>query len=116
MSNSNNTSVNQLFQEYRPAILFLLRFLGIYIIGNIVYGLWIVSYGIVADPITRVVTSNSAFLLNLAGFEVSILMSNVNPKVALQLDGQAVVNVFEGCNAINVSILFVPSCLRIKAH
>ena len=103
-----------LLTEYKPAILFLLRFLGIYILGNIVYGLWIVSYGNLADPITQIVTSNSAFLLNQLGFKASILMSNVKPNVALQLDGQTVVNVYEGCNAINVSILFVAFLFAYK--
>ena len=72
------------------------------------------SYGNLADPITKIVTSNSAFLLNMLGFEASILMSNVNPNVALQLDGKTVVNVYEGCNAINVSILFVAFLFAYK--
>ena len=108
------STITKLFAEYRPAILFLLRFLGIYIIGNIVYGLWILSYGTLADPITQVVTSNSAFLLNLVGFEASALVSSVNPNVALNLDGHTVVNVYEGCNAVNVSVLFVAFLFAYK--
>ena len=107
-------SPNQLLKEYRPAILFLLRFLGIYIIGNILYGLWIVSYGNLADPFTQIVTSNSAWLLNLVGYKASTLMTGQYPNVSLQLSGQTVVNVYEGCNAINVSILFVAFLFAYK--
>jgi exosortase family protein XrtF len=108
------SSTHKLITEYKPAILFLLRFLGIYIIGNIVYGLWIVSYGNVADPITQIVTSNSSWLLNLVGFSASTLSSSLQPKVALLLNGQTVVSVYEGCNAINVSILFVAFLFAYK--
>jgi len=114
LTNSITKSTNQLLKEYRPAIFFLLRFLGIYIIGNILYGLWIVSYGILADPITQLVTSNSAWLLNIIGFDASTLNSTIAPKVALQLNSQTVVNVYEGCNAINVSILFVAFLFAYK--
>ena len=108
------SSTHKLITEYKPAVLFLLRFLGIYILGNVLYGLWIVSYGNVVDPVTQVVTSNTAWLLNLVGFESSTLISELYPNVALQLDGQTVVNVYEGCNAINVSILFVAFLFAYK--
>jgi len=53
------------------------------------------------------VTAHSAWLLNMIGFNASTLASTIYPNVSLQLSGQTVVNVYEGCNAINVSILFV---------
>ena len=81
--------------------------MGIYVIGNIVYGLWIVSYGNIADPITQLVTTNSAWMLQMIGYNAGIVVNTVTPNVSLQLEGQTVVNVYEGCNAINVSILFV---------
>jgi len=107
-------STNQLFTEYKPAILFLLRFLGIYVLGNVLYGLWIVSYGTVADPFTQLVTSNSASLLTFIGYDASTFISGLAPNVSLQLAGKTVVNVYEGCNAINVSILFVAFLFAYK--
>jgi exosortase family protein XrtF len=82
--------------------------------GNILYGLWIVSYGNLPDPFTQVVTANSAWLLNAVGFKASTFMSGLYPNVSLQLDGTTVVNVYEGCNAINVSILFVAFLFAYK--
>ena len=107
-------STAQLLKEYKPAILFLLRFLGVYVIGNIVYGLWIESYGTVADPITQLVSVNSAYFLKSLGLEAAIVTGNNVPNVALQLNGTTVVNVYEGCNAINVSILFVAFLFAYK--
>lgn len=115
MSEIISESTTKLLKEYRPAIFFLVRFLGVYILGNVVYGLWIVSYGNLADPITQIVTSNSSWFLNLLGFKASTLSSDIYPNVSLQLDGQTVVNVYEGCNAINVSILFVAFLFAYKS-
>ena len=103
----SSSSIAQLFIKYRPSVLFLLRFLGVYIVGNILYGLWVVSYGNLADPMTTLVAKHSALLLNLLGINASILPSILEPNVSIMLDGQVVVNVYEGCNAINVSILFI---------
>ena len=106
-------SAKQLLAEYKPAILFLLRFLGIYIIGNILYGLWIISYN-VADPFTIMVTEHSAILLELVGYNASTYAWPEVPSVALLLNGSTVVNVYEGCNALNVSILFLAFLFAYK--
>lgn len=109
-----NNPLKGLVTEYKPAILFLIRFLGIYILGNVLYGLWITSYGSLADPVTQFVTHHSAVLLRVIGFDAETLNSTVRASVSLTLDGKAVVNVFEGCNAINVSILFVAFLVAYK--
>ena len=72
------------------------------------------SYGPIADPFTQMVTNHSAGLLQLVGFETSILASGTVANVALQFAGKTVVNVYEGCNAINVSILFVAFIVAYK--
>ena len=83
-------------------------------LGNVLYGLWIVSYGNVADPFTRMVTLHSAGILNMIGFSASTLAAGDVANVALQLEGNTVVNVYEGCNAINVSILFLAFLFAYK--
>ncbi len=79
-----------------------------------VYGLWIVSFANQPDPFTAMVTAHAAKLLQLFGFPASTYVSGMAPNVALQMDGQTVVRVFEGCNAINVSILFVAFLFAYK--
>jgi exosortase family protein XrtF len=106
-----------LFNEYKASILFLVRFLGIYIVGNVFYGLWVESFGKIADPITVIVASHTAKFLTLAGTEdVTILPSLLLPNVSLMLGGHVVVNVYEGCNAINVSILFIAFLFAYKSN
>ena len=60
------------------------------------------------------VTANSAWFLRLFGYDASIFVSNAFPTVSLMMEGVVVVNVFEGCNAINVSILFVAFLFAYK--
>lgn len=88
--------------------------MGIYIVGNIAYGLWVISYGSIADSFTIMVATHSASLLHLLGMEVIVLPSSILPNAALMLKGEIVVNVYEGCNAINVSILFIAFLFAYK--
>ena len=83
-------------------------------LGNVVYGLWIVSYDNLPDPFTAMVTTHAAGLLQAIGFSASPYVSGMAANVALQMDGQTVVRVFEGCNAINVSILFMAFLFAYK--
>lgn len=83
-------------------------------VGNILYGLWVVSYGNVADPFTVIVANHSAFLLHFVGINAQIAPSTLLPNVSIILNEQVVVNVYEGCNAINVSILFVAFIMAYK--
>lgn len=114
MIRENNLSVSQLFVKYKPSIFFLLRFLGAYIIGNLLYGFWVVSYGNLADPITVMVANHSAYLLQLINIPAIIKPSLLEPNVSMLIENRVVVNVYEGCNAINVSILFIAFIMAYK--
>ena len=59
-------------------------------------------------------SNHSALLLDLVGYDASIYAWPDVPSVALLLNGYTVVNVYEGCNAINVSILFVAFLFAYK--
>ena len=96
-----------LLKEFKPALVFLGKFLVLYFAGNILYGLYIESYGDRPDAITRVVTAQTSGLLNAAGGDTDFDDVAGAPKVALMQAGDVVLNVFEGCNGINVMIVFV---------
>lgn len=81
--------------------------MGIYVLGNVLYGFWVVSFGNIADPVTQFITYNTEWLLNLVGIKATIFIAGIAPNLSLQLNGKTVINVYEGCNAINVSILFI---------
>lgn len=96
-----------LFKEFKPALTFLGKFLAIYFAGNILYGVYIESYDNFPDPLTRLVTAQTSWLLDLIGYDTGYEEVSGARKVALKQDGEVVLNVFEGCNGINVMIVFV---------
>lgn len=96
-----------LLKEFKPALTFLGKFLALYFVGNILYGLYIESYEQRPDGITRMVTVQSAWFLDVAGYDTRIEEVPNAPKVSLMEAGDVVLNVYEGCNGINVIIVFI---------
>jgi exosortase family protein XrtF len=97
----------KLLQEFKPALLFLGKFLTIYFVGNIVYGIYIESFADRPDPITRFVTNQSVAVLNQVGFQSAAKDHDTQPKIGVSENGKTVLYVFEGCNGINVMIVFI---------
>jgi exosortase family protein XrtF len=94
------------WKEFRPTILFVVKFLGMYLVGNLLYGLFITSYSPTADPVTSWVTHQTAYILNLIdppvvayakASKATVIIENVKP----------IVGVYEGCNGVNVVIVFL---------
>jgi exosortase family protein XrtF len=94
-------------REFIPAFRFLGVFLGLYLGLNLVYGLWISSYQGSADWATRIVTEQTSFVVNLLGEQTSTQPKIASPTISIMKDSQSVISVFEGCNGINVMIVFV---------
>lgn len=93
-------------KELRPALRFLGVFLGLYLGLNILYGIWISSYGTEPDPATWLVTKQSSAVLNLLGEETTIVANPGAPSVAIQIGLRSALSVYEGCNSLNVMIVF----------
>lgn len=93
--------------EFKPALFFLGKFLVFYLVANILYGLWIESYGEKPDPLTRAVTKQTAWCLETAGFEAEVKDNPSRPTVLVMAESLVVISVFEGCNGLNVMIVFV---------
>lgn len=94
-------------KELKPAFRFLAIFVGLYLGLNILYGLWISSYDLMVDPATAAVTRQSSLLLNVCGEETSTQPKESAPAISIINPSGIVINVFEGCNGINVMIVFV---------
>ena len=95
------------FSEFRPTILFLVKFVGIYLVGNKLYGLYITSYDPRPDPVTHVVSVQTAFVLNTCGYDVNAEDRKQKPTTDLMHLGRAKLSVYEGCNGLNTMIIFV---------
>ena len=88
-------------------MLFLAKFLALYLAGNLLYGLYVESFDERPDAVTHLVSAQTSWVLNLTGNDTSIGDVAGAPKVALMEEGDVVLNVFEGCNGINVMIVFI---------
>lgn len=91
----------------KPALRFLAIFLALYLGLNVVYGLWIASYNASADPMTWAVTRQTSYILNLFGEETTVAPNPAKPSVSVQVGLRSALNVYEGCNGLNVMIVFV---------
>lgn len=96
-----------LLREFRPAILFLAKFIGIYLAGNLLYGWYITSWYPSPDPVTSWVTHQSAGILDLFGWETSTYNHAVKPTTYIAHNQQPIISVYEGCNGLNVVVVFL---------
>ncbi len=90
-----------------PAIRFLVVFVALYLVLNLIYGLWIESWNPQADPATAWVGKQTAWVLRQVGYSIELSPLDTKPLIAFKTDGDTVINLFEGCNGINVMIVFV---------
>lgn len=94
-------------QEFKPAILFLVKFISLYLIGNIAYGLYITYFLPFPDPVTSWVTDQSSAILHVFGYNTQTSLQIGKPNVLVSLGGRSIIAVFEGCNGLNVMIIFI---------
>jgi len=97
----------ELLKEFKPALVFLGTFLALYFAGNILYGVYIEFNGQKADAITHLVTEQSSWFLNLFGYDTRPEEVAGVPKVALKEGSDVILLIYEGCNGINVMIVFI---------
>jgi len=95
------------WREFKPTIFFILRFLGLYLAGNLIYGLYTSSFEPVADPVTILVSNQTALTLNSLGWQCTTHEQRTKPTVTIAHEAKPVLSVYEGCNGINVMIIFV---------
>lgn len=95
-----------LIQQFKPTILFLAKFLGMYVAGSLLYGWFITYFHPAPDPITIWVTNQTAGIIRFLGWDVVAMYSDTIPTVSIVLKVKSVVSVYEGCNGVNVLIIF----------
>lgn len=96
-----------LFKEFKSALIFLGKFVGFYLAGNILYGIYVESFDRRADNITFWVANQTSWVLNRVGYEARVEAVPEIPKLGMEEAGRVVLYVFEGCNGLNVMIVFV---------
>lgn len=95
------------WKEFKPTIFFLVKFLGIYLVGNLLYGLYVTSYEPQPDPVTRWVTDQTSWVLSHTGWPTETVYHTARPTTSILYNKKAIVSVYEGCNGLNVMIIFL---------
>lgn len=95
------------FSDFKPALRFLLIFLSVYFVLNLLYGLWIESLGDRPDKATYWASNQSAAMISFLGWDTQAIPNEVQPTIKLVSDNKVILNVFEGCNGLNVMIVFL---------
>jgi exosortase family protein XrtF len=94
-------------REFKPTILFLVKFAGFYLVCNLLYGVVITAYYPKPDPATRVVTSQTSSVLSACGWDVGTIDNERKPTTSIVYGGKRILAVYEGCNGINTMIIFL---------
>jgi exosortase family protein XrtF len=97
----------KLLQEFKPALFFLGKFLAVYLVGNILYGFFVESYHRRPDPATIFVSNQSASILQIFDTDVTTEINPNGPTSFLKDGTLVVLSVYEGCNGINVMVVFL---------
>jgi exosortase family protein XrtF len=98
---------NLSLKEFRPTIFFLLKFVGFYLIANILYGVYVTAYSPSPDPATKWVSAQSAALVTACGWPTVTIDHPRKPTTQLLYDNRPILAVYEGCNGINTIIIFL---------
>jgi exosortase family protein XrtF len=100
------SSLTELIRNNKQALLFLGKFVGLYIGLNTLYGIGVSYYLPAADPFTIMVSRHVGYFLSWFHDGISVVPSGESKNVAVQWIGNTIINVFEGCNGVNVWIVF----------
>lgn len=99
--------IKDFYEEFKPAILFLVRFSVTFAILSLVYGFWVEGYKEIADPLTKNVSYQVREILSWFHDNVTSTHREGNPSMDITIDGTYSVSVFEGCNGLAIVNLFI---------
>jgi exosortase family protein XrtF len=102
--------LKKLFTTYRPVLIFVGLFFTSYIVMSLLYSGYLNTYVKVengADPITNLVASQSAALIESFGYNAQVVPSMDAPYMRLSIHNTYIANIIEGCNAISIIVLFI---------
>ena len=102
--------MKQLFSKYKSVLLFLLLFLGSYIVLSLLYGLYLhlsKNGNYAPDFITNLVAKQSSAVIEGFGYSAHVVPHPNQPSMRLFVEGRFLARIVEGCNALSIIVLFV---------
>lgn len=95
------------FTEFKPTVVFIAKFVALYFVLNLGYGFYVESYKNKPDAATVSVTHQSSKIISLIGWKTETMNIPKKPTTSIVFNGNGIVSVYEGCNGINVAIIFL---------
>ncbi len=99
-------SLINLIKENAKAFRFLLLFIGVYLILNTLYGFYIQYHYPGSDLFTRSIASQTVWFLNFFDQSIAYYPSSQVADIPIGNDRENVIYIFEGCNGLNVMIVY----------
>jgi exosortase family protein XrtF len=78
------------------------------------YGFWVTSYAPRPDPATQLAARQSAIILRVLGYTAAARTHATSPAERILLDKHSILSVYEGCNGINIWIIFAGFMLALS--
>lgn len=104
----------KLFIENRAAFVFIVKFVILYLAANTLYGFWVEWYSPSADPMTVQVAKMTAKGIAWFDGDVKAIEMANSKNVAIRNAEGIVIEVFEGCNGINVMLVFLSFIIAFR--
>lgn len=96
-----------LYQDFKPSIFFLAKFIGLYIVLNVAYGFYLNASKGEADFVTKWVTEQTASIIDVYEDKIATGPKDDLKSIFIYKDSQAILSVYEGCNGLNVMVIFI---------
>ena len=94
-------------KDFKEILWVLLRFLGIWLLLFILYQWYLNQFSGNIDGFTKIISDQSAFLLNFTGYETVTKDFPSHETVQFYINGKVATRMVEGCNAVSVMIMFL---------
>ena len=94
-------------KDFKEILWVLLRFLGIWLLLFLVYQWYLNQFSGNIDGFTKIISDQSAFLLNFTGYETVTKDFPSHETVQFYINGKVATRMVEGCNAVSVMIMFL---------
>lgn len=93
-------------KDFKEILWVLLRFLGIWLLLFLLYQWYLNQFSGNIDGFTKIISDQSAFLLNFTGYETVTKDFPSHETVQFYINGKVATRMVEGCNAVSVMIMF----------
>ena len=94
-------------KDFKEILWVLLRFLGIWLLLFLLYQWYLNQFSGNIDGFTKIISDQSAFLLNLTGYETITKDFPSHETILFYINGKSATRMIEGCNAVSVMIMFL---------